>query len=107
MLAGPEGAKGLKAVARAAAVVSLLNGLFLLFLLAALGEPSAVRARVHAAFRTGDLAYDDYRFFDARRGFLQSNDCNVLQMIANSGRSRLERAISPIVYSASNDWKAQ
>jgi len=100
--------KASRSILRAAVVVLVLNGLFLLLVVLAVpDEPSATRARVRAAFKTSDLAHEDYLLFDSRRGFFQYNDCNVLQMIANAGSSRLERAISPVVYSANGDWTDQ
>ena len=100
--------KAPRSILRAAVVVLVLNGLFLLLVVLAVPDESpATRARVRAAFHTGDLAHEDYLLFDSRRGFFQYNDCNVLQMIANAGSSRLERAISPVVYSANDDWTDQ
>ena len=96
-----------RAIRRAVVVVALLNAVFLLLVLVAQVEPSLVRARVRAAFQDGDLVHEDYLLFDSRRGYFQYNDCNVLQMIVNAGSSRLDRAISPVVYRANKDWTDQ
>lgn len=96
-----------RAIARAVLAVLVLNGLFLLLIVLPLDDPSTTRHRIRAAFETGDLGFDDFLLFDSRRGFFQYNDCNVLQMIANSNPSRLSGALSPIVYSANHDWTDQ
>jgi hypothetical protein len=96
-----------RAILRVVLAVLLLNGLFLFLIVLPLDDPSTTRHRIRAAFETGDLGFDDFRLFDSRRGFFQYNDCNVLQMIANSNPSRLSGALSPIVYSANHEWTDQ
>ena len=100
-------AVGARVLVRGLLVVVLLNALFLLLLVATLGDPGVVRTRVQAAFRAGDLGFDDFPPFDSRRGFLQYSDCIVLQMLAAPDSSRLRRAISPLVYIANTDWRGQ
>jgi len=97
----------LRVISRATLVVLILNGLFLLLLVAAQDDGTTARHRVRAAFASGDLGFNDYLLFDSRRGFFQYNDCNVLQMIANSNPSRMAQAISPLVYAANDDWTDQ
>jgi hypothetical protein len=97
----------LRVIARATLVVVTLNALFLLLLVLAQNNSTTVGKRVRAAFVSGDLGFEDYLRFDTRRGFLQYNDCNVLQMVGNANPSRMARAISPIVYAANDDWTDQ
>jgi hypothetical protein len=97
----------LRAVFRAVLVVLVCNCVFLLLILFVPVDSPTIRHRIRAAFETGDLGFEDYLLFDSRRGFFQYNDCNVLQMIANRNPSRVARAISPIVYSANDDWTDQ
>jgi hypothetical protein len=97
----------LRAVSRAVLVVLVCNCVFLLLVLFVPVDSPTIRHRIRAAFETGDLGFEDYLLFDSRRGFFQYNDCNVLQMIANRNPSRAARAISPIVYSANDDWTDQ
>jgi hypothetical protein len=97
----------LRAVFRAVLVVLVWNCVFLLLVLFVPVDSPTIRHRIRAAFETGDLGFEDYLLFDSRRGFFQYNDCNVLQMIANRHPSRVARAISPIVYSANDDWTDQ
>jgi hypothetical protein len=97
----------LRTISRAVLVVLVLNCGFLFLVLFVPIDSPTIRHRIRAAFETGDLGFEDYRLFDSRRGFFQYNDCNVLQMIANRNPSRVARALSPIVYSANDDWTNQ
>jgi hypothetical protein len=94
-------------VFRAVLVVFIWNCGFLFLVLFVPVDSPTIRHRIRAAFETGDLGFRDYLLFDSRRGFFQYNDCNVLQMIVNRNPSRVARAISPIVYSANDDWTNQ
>ena len=57
-----------------------------------------IAARVRSAFATGDLGAEDYYRFDSRRGYMQYNDCLVLQMLSNPEPSRPERALAPKLF---------
>jgi len=97
----------LRVVVRTLLAVALLNVLFLVLLIAAVGDPAGVRTRVETAFRSGDLGNADFLLFDSRRGFSQYTDCIVLHMLAAPDSSRIRRAVSPLVYVADDDWKNQ
>lgn len=86
------------------AVVLLANGFFFILALLAIPDADGVRTRVQEAFRSGDLTEVDYLPLDSRRGWHQYNDCTVLQMLSSEGGSRLERALSPPVWAADDDW---
>ncbi len=97
----------MKAVGRGLAVVVLANFLFLLLVLVAQGDRCVSLSRVQSAFETGDLQTKDFLWFDARRGFFQFNDCNVLQMVTNEDSSLRNRALAPRVFLENADWEGQ
>jgi hypothetical protein len=57
-----------------------------------------IAEHVRQAFASGDLGFQDYRFFDSVRGFNQYNDCAVLQMITNDTHRPLADAVGPVHY---------
>jgi hypothetical protein len=80
----------------AVAVVLVANAAFLVLSFAAQLLPQEkLRQRVRDAFAAGDLVEQDYLPFDARRGFHQYNDCNILQMLTNDDDSSAGRAFGP------------
>jgi hypothetical protein len=93
-----------RTVARVALAVVLANALFLGLAYLAAARPDVAAQRARTAFRTGELGTIDWPSFDARRGDNQYNDCTVLQMLANQGRSRLYRTLAPTVY-GQGDWR--
>ena len=97
----------LRPIARAVAVTALANLAFLILLIAGQGADEAVAARVRAAFAAGDLGTVDFLAFDWRHGWLQYNDCTVLQMLTNRHRSRLLGALAPRVFYENDDWRNQ
>lgn len=92
---------------RAAGAIALANLLFFVLVFAGQGDPCVSLARVQAAFEGEDLQTKDFLFKDARRGWFQFNDCNVLQMLTNPEPSRLARALAPTVYRENDDWEGQ
>jgi len=86
-------------ILRALAVTVTANVLFFALAVAATFLPHEIMAeRVRQAFASGDLGFQDYRFFDSVRGFNQYNDCAVLQMVTNDTHHRLADAVGPVHY---------
>ena len=83
-----------------------MNALFLLLMLAAAGDPAPIAERVRSAYASGDLQGHAFLPYDARRGYLQFNDCNILQMLTNPD-ARLGRALAPKVFRLNEDWEGQ
>lgn len=82
----------------------LANVIFLGLMVFTQGDSNVIAGRIKNAFEQGELVQEDYLYFDARRGFHQYNDCNVLQMIVNGGQSRIERALSPKIFNNNKEW---
>jgi hypothetical protein len=94
----------LRAWRRATLLVVAMNGLFLLPGLFATAVPQGtVERRVRRAFATGELGDRDYLPYDARRGWHQYNDCNILQMLSNPDDSLAGRAWGPWLHLADAD----
>jgi hypothetical protein len=91
-------------LARALGVVALENLLFLALMVTAPGNRNMIADRIRTAFETGELVLKDFLLFDMRRGFMQYNDCAVLQMLFNERSSLLESALAPTLY---KDWGDQ
>ena len=68
-------------------------------------DPDVMLSRIRTAFDTGELGLANQLWFDSRRGWHQSNDCNILQMLSNRDPSRLKRALAPLVYTVDDDWR--
>jgi hypothetical protein len=93
---------------RAAIAVTALNAVFFIVAVAATFLPhERLAERVRQAFAAGDLGFVDYRFFDAKRGFNQYNDCAVLQMITNDSHVHVADAVGPMHYLANDNGDAQ
>jgi hypothetical protein len=92
---------------RALGLTVVGNLLFLALMVTAQGDSEVIVSRVRTAFATGELGIKDYLQFDARRGWFQYNDCNVLQMLTNQHASRLERALAPKVFYKNEEWEDQ
>jgi hypothetical protein len=87
------------------AAVLLANCAFVLTAYITPVDHSVIRERVRYAFETGELGFRDFVYFN-RAGYNQFSDCNILQMLANPSASRLDRALSPVMYtdgSGTND----
>jgi hypothetical protein len=84
-----------------------MNGVFLVLVLGASTDPEGVVEQARQAFEAGELGTEDYLPFDARRGWHQYNDCNVLQMLSDTESSTVERALAPRVRAADADWSRQ
>jgi hypothetical protein len=83
------------------------NALFLALVYLAAGHSALIVQRTRQAFESGQLGFVDYLLFDRQRGYMQYDDCNIMQMLANENPSRLHQALSPIVYTANEDWTDQ
>jgi hypothetical protein len=96
-----------RAAVRTAVVVAAANGLFLALVYLASGHSSLIVQRAREAFADGQLGLADYPLFDRQRGYMQYDDCNIVQMLSNKNPSRLHQALSPIVYTQHQDWIEQ
>jgi hypothetical protein len=89
-------------IGRAPFVVILLNGLFLLLsLYSALLPDEKITSTARQAFQAGALTDSDYLPRDSERGYNQSSDCLIIQLIVND-TTLLDDALAPLELNTDN-----
>lgn len=103
-LSGRPASSFASSVVKALGIIILANALFFALVVAMPGDSDVVLSRIRTAFGTGELGLANSLWFDSRRGYHQSNDCNILQMLSNRDPSRLRKALGPLVYTFDDNW---